>query len=149
MQAQMVHAAKERGPGSMHTEGSKSIWRALFSLMTLAVAVTGGVVIENPGGPLLAAGAEANPEKTPELPKHIVSIQHYKYMPEVLTIPVGDTIEWKNSDDVPHTATSTQKGFDSGNLPTGGTWEFHTTKPGEYFYYCTYHPNMKAKVIVK
>lgn len=142
MESETVRAATERGLRSVNTPGAKSTRRAFLSLMTLVVAVTGGAVIENPGRPSLAAGA-------PESSKHIVSIEHYKYMPEVLTIPVGDTIEWKNGDDVPHTATSIRKAFDSGNLPAGGTWEFHATKPGEYFYDCTYHRNMKAKLIVK
>ena len=123
--------------------------RALLSSVVLTVAIAGAVVVQNPGGPLLAARPEENAGKTAQSTKHIVSIERYQYMPAVLTIRVGDTIEWKNDDDVPHTATSLQKGFDSGNLATGATWEFHATKPGEYVYYCTYHPNMKAKVIVK
>lgn len=132
-QTGILRAIKERRPQFRNTISAKSTWRALLSLMTRAAAVGGGVVILNPARPLLTSSAEANAEVAPESSKHLVSIEHYKYMPEVLTVPVGNTIEWKNGDDVPHTATSIQKGFHSGNLPTGGTWEFRATKPGEYF----------------
>ena len=133
----------------MNTTKSKIAWRRFISSMVLTVAIAGAVVLENPKRTLLAASTQANRVKAPESKKHVVSIQRYKFVPEVLTIAAGDTVEWTNDDDVPHTATSIQKGFDSGNLPTGGTWEFGATQSGEFLYYCTYHPAMKAKLIVK
>lgn len=81
---------------------------------------------------------------------HTVAIRELKFQPAVLTVKVGDTVEWKNDDIVPHTATSTKpKKFDSGILPVGGFWKYVVTKRGTYFYNCTLHPNMKAELIVR
>jgi plastocyanin len=64
-------------------------------------------------------------------------------------VKVGETVTWVNDDTVAHTATS-QGGalFDSGNLPTGGTFRFTFTKAGTYHYFCTIHPWMKGVVVV-
>jgi plastocyanin len=84
------------------------------------------------------------------LQTHTVIIRDLKFQPAVLTVRVGDTVEWKNDDIVPHTATSTRpKKFDSGILPVGSSWKYVATKRGIYLYDCTLHPNMKAELIVR
>lgn len=81
---------------------------------------------------------------------HTVVIRELKFQPAVLTVSVGDTVKWKNDDIVPHTATSTEsKEFDSGNLAVGSSWKYVARKKGTYFYICTLHPNMKAKLVVR
>jgi len=67
-----------------------------------------------------------------------------------LTVNAGDTVEWKNSDIVPHTATSTDsKTFDSGRIEVGAKWEYVATKKGIFNYECTFHPNMQGQLVVK
>lgn len=79
-----------------------------------------------------------------------VLINHFKYLPDTLTVHQGDTVEWKNADIVPHTATATDgKAFDSGAIATGASWRLTITKAGTYDYRCTLHPNMNAKRIVQ
>jgi plastocyanin len=79
-----------------------------------------------------------------------VLIDHFKYQPEILTVHVGDTVEWKNVDIVPHTVTAVdRKVFDSGRIVKGAAWRFTVTKKGAYDYACTLHPNMKAKLIAQ
>lgn len=79
-----------------------------------------------------------------------VVINHFKYQPDTLTIHVGDTVEWKNIDIVPHTATAMdKKSFDSGLIATGNSWRFTFTRTGTYNYECTLHPNMKAKLVIQ
>jgi plastocyanin len=97
-----------------------------------------------PGGFVLAA--------VPKGPQtHTIVVREIKFQPAVLTVKVGDTVEWRNDDIVPHTATSTAqpKKFDSGILPVGSSWKYVVTKRGTYFYTCTLHPNMKAELIVR
>ena len=95
------------------------------------------------GGFVLAAGP-----KGPQT--HTVAIREAEFQPAVLTVKVGDTVEWRNDDIVPHTATSTEpKKFDSGILPVGSSWKYVVTKRGTYFYNCTLHPNMKGTLIVR
>jgi plastocyanin len=78
-----------------------------------------------------------------------VLMKDFKYQPSVLTVKVGDTIEWKNADIFPHTVTAVDKGFDSTAISPGHSWKFMVRTAGTLNYFCTLHPNMKAKVIVQ
>jgi plastocyanin len=73
------------------------------------------------GGSVLAA--------VPKDPQtYTVVIREVKFQPAVLTVKVGDTVEWRNDDIVAHTATSTKpKKFDSGILPVGSSWKYVVT----------------------
>ena len=73
------------------------------------------------------------------------------YLPQAITIVIGvnNTVTWVNSDDVPHTVTSSGGSFDSGNINSGQSWTYTFTAPGTYPYFCSYHPWMKGTVIVK
>jgi len=80
----------------------------------------------------------------------VVTINHFRYDPPTLTVRAGDVVEWKNVDMVPHTATTVDgKSFDSGSIATGTSWRFTTVRKGTYEYLCTFHPNMKATLVVK
>ena len=82
-----------------------------------------------------------------------VVIRSFKFQPETVTVHAGDTVEWKNDDIVPHTATADgdpQKAtFDSSGIPTGATWRYVPRNQGKYNYTCTLHPNMEGKLIVQ
>ncbi len=80
---------------------------------------------------------------------HTIAIHGYEFVPATLTINVGDTVEWKNEDIVPHTATSDGKGFDSKNIEPKAAWKTVISKAGDYAYHCDFHPTMKAKLMVK
>jgi plastocyanin len=81
---------------------------------------------------------------------HTVRIDRFLFEPPVLTVHVGEIVEWKNAGSVPHTATSTDgKTFDSGSIASGRSWRFKAVKKGTFNYVCTLHPNMKGKVIVQ
>lgn len=79
-----------------------------------------------------------------------ILIDHFNYQPDTLAIHVGDTVEWKNVDIVPHTATATdKKSFDSGPIAKGTSWRSTFNRKGTYGYECIFHPNMKAKLVVQ
>ena len=82
-----------------------------------------------------------------------VVIRGFKFVPAAVTVHAGDTVEWKNDDIVPHTATAdgeAQKpAFDSGTIRTGATWRYVAQNKGTYNYTCTLHPNMKGELIVQ
>ena len=73
---------------------------------------------------------------------HTVTIEGMKFVPETRTVKRGD------KDVVPHTATAKGK-FDSGNIAAGKRWSHAMTKAGRYDYVCTFHPGMKAVVVVQ
>lgn len=72
------------------------------------------------------------------------------YSVNVLTVPVGTTVTWTNDDPgMMHTVTSADGIFDSGFLNEGDTWSYTFDEPGEYEYFCSPHPWMRAKVVVE
>ena len=78
----------------------------------------------------------------------VVVIKQLKFQPNVVTVSAGETVTWKNEDIVPHTATS--DAFDSRSIAVGESWSWKApARPGDYFYICTLHPNMKAKLTVR
>jgi plastocyanin len=60
---------------------------------------------------------------------------------------VGDTIEWINKDIFAHTATARNGDWDV-TLPPKKTVTSVLKKAGTVDYYCRFHPNMKATLIV-
>lgn len=80
---------------------------------------------------------------------YTVTMDASRFDIDVLTVKVGDTVIWVNKDLVAHTATSQAGGFDSGRINPGKSWKYSLKKAGEFPYTCTYHPTMKAMLIVK
>ncbi len=71
------------------------------------------------------------------------------YSVNVLRVPVGTTVRWTNEDTVPHTVTDAAGSFDSGFFNQGESWSYTFDAAGEFEYFCTPHPWMRAKVIVE
>ena len=78
-----------------------------------------------------------------------VKIDNFVFGPQTLTVPVGTTVTWTNSDDIPHTSVSTDGVFKSKVLDTDENFSYTFTKAGTYPYYCTIHPKMTGKVVVQ
>ena len=80
-----------------------------------------------------------------------VVIRGFKFDPETVTVNQGDTVEWKNEDIVPHTATEdvAKPAFDSGTIQVGAMWRYVARNKGTHNYTCTLHPNMEGKLIVQ
>jgi plastocyanin len=71
------------------------------------------------------------------------------YSPVTFAVKVGTTVTCVNHDGTTHTVTSKGSSlFDSGNIPTGGTFSYTFTQPGTYQYYCTTHPWMTGTIVV-
>jgi plastocyanin len=105
----------------------------------LALALVGAIVSLMP----LAAPPPARAAE------HTVQIADSAFSPATLTIGVGDTVTWRNADDRPHTVTSNDGAFDSGNLDEDLGFSFTFTEPGTYTYRCDYHPDMQATIVVE
>lgn len=79
-----------------------------------------------------------------------VRIRDFKFVPETLSVKVGDTVTWANEDSAKHTVTSeTGDEINSEELGKGGSFTHTFNEPGEYTYFCSLHPSMKARIIVK
>ena len=79
----------------------------------------------------------------------VIPIKNFDFGPMVVTVPVGGSVTWKNLDGEPHTVVSTDGQFRSPALDEGDSFTFKFSKPGEYAYICSIHPQMKARIIVK
>jgi plastocyanin len=80
-----------------------------------------------------------------------VIIAKLLYAPVETTLHVGDTITWVNNDPIAHTATV--KASAPGRpwemkIPPGKSASMQMMTAGTIDYYCRFHPNMKARIIV-
>ena len=99
---------------------------------------------------LLAAGsrsAKANDQASAA--SAAVKIDNFVFGPQTITVPVGATVTWTNSDDIPHTAVSTEGVFKSKVMDTDEKFSYTFTKAGTYSYYCSIHQKMTGKVVVQ
>jgi plastocyanin len=71
------------------------------------------------------------------------------FRPATITINVGDTVTWRNTDDVPHTSTSEDDVWDSGSLGAGEEFSFTFEEAGTFPYFCEFHPGMEGTVVVQ
>ena len=71
------------------------------------------------------------------------------YSVNVITVKAGTTITWTNDDAMMHTVTAVDGSFDSGFMEEGDTWSYTFDTVGEFEYFCSPHPWMRAKVIVE
>lgn len=80
-----------------------------------------------------------------------VQMVNYAFAPASITVNEGDTITWTNQDTAPHTVTTTSgpQSLNSPYLSKGQSWSYTFSSPGTYEYYCTVHPDMRARVIVQ
>ena len=78
-----------------------------------------------------------------------VKIDNFSFAPETLDVTVGTTVTWTNRDDIPHTVVSTDGVFMSKVRDTDEKFSYTFTKAGTYPYFCSVHPKMTGKVVVK
>jgi YVTN family beta-propeller protein len=74
-------------------------------------------------------------------------IDRFAFEPTLAAAP-GEAITWTNGDAVPHTVTSADRLWDSGNLATGDSYSVTLDVPGSYPYFCSLHPYMRGMVVV-
>jgi len=79
-----------------------------------------------------------------------IKIDNFSFAPATLTVPAGATVTWVNHDDVPHIVVSKNgKDFKSPVMDTDQKFTHSFARAGTYDYYCSIHPMMIGKVIVK
>jgi plastocyanin len=79
----------------------------------------------------------------------IIVIKDFAFSPSTLTVVPGTTVTWVNKDESPHTIAEKGKTFRSAALDTNDRFSYTFAQPGEFTYYCTMHPMMVGKIIVK
>ncbi len=74
---------------------------------------------------------------------HEVQVRDFQFSPEVITINLGDTLNFNWTGVIPHTVTSDApagpNAFNSGLLSHGASWQYIPNATGSFPYYCIPH----------
>ncbi|HTM03022.1 MAG TPA: carboxypeptidase regulatory-like domain-containing protein [Vicinamibacterales bacterium] len=75
---------------------------------------------------------------------------HETFVPRVVAIPVGSTVDFPNDDDIYHNvfSLSTAKNFNLGRYPRGKSRKVTFDKPGLVRVFCDIHSHMSATIVV-
>ena len=76
-----------------------------------------------------------------------ITMENLVISPADASAKVGDTVEWINKDIFAHTATARNGDWDV-TMPPNKTVTSVLNKAGTVEYYCRFHPNMKATLVV-
>jgi plastocyanin len=78
-----------------------------------------------------------------------VTLRNIAYDPQRVSVKVGEEVKWTNRDGFPHTVTSDNNSFDSGDVGTDKSYSFRFTQAGTYAYHCQIHgKNRMAGTVV-
>ena len=117
--------------------------------VVIAVVLTGcgGAADDGPTASEREKTATA-PAQAPTAPG-TVAMKDVKFVPDRLTIKVGDKVTWRNEESLDHNVVA-QKGakFRSRAFGQSGTYTFTAKKPGTINYVCTLHPGMNGALVV-
>jgi plastocyanin len=145
-----------------------SLWRICSSALTLMVAcaagatVSGSVRLRDSKDPAVRKHMDYSgvvvwlervngPRPVPVAIKHARMLQKDKtFVPHILAIPVGSTVDFPNLDPIFHNAFSNYNGqiFDVGLYPPGTSRTVHFSRPGIVRVFCNIHANMSAVIAV-
>jgi plastocyanin len=132
------------------------IWLNLRNAVPLKIFILSVLVFAAPSAVARAAHVKHHPAAKTQMAKSsaatvpkAVQIKGFAFKPAVLMVAVGTTVTWTNTDDEAHTVTSATKLFHSAALDTGNEYSFTFTRAGDYSYFCSLHPNMTGKIVVK
>jgi plastocyanin len=128
---------------------------AILLLATTAAADTGTVkgTISAASGPVADAVVMIDTPSAPAAagaPHAVVTQRDMKFVPHVLTVVAGTTVDFPNRDPLLHNVVSSSpaKRFDLGMYPQGETKSVTFDTPGVVELRCHVHPAMSAFVVV-
>jgi plastocyanin len=78
-----------------------------------------------------------------------VKIADFKFMPAKISVPTGTKLVFANVDKAAHTATASDRSFDTGSIRRGKRATVTLGKAGTFAYICDFHPFMKGTVVVE
>lgn len=80
---------------------------------------------------------------------HAIAIKGTSFEPNAVTVAVGDTVTFTNTNRAQHTATADDGSFDTGRLKMGETATVTMETAGTVAFKCTVHPGMRGTIEVK
>jgi len=92
--------------------------------------------------PAKPAGARARPASVR------VHMAHNRFLPHRITVHLGQTVRWTNSDAVAHTVASQTLRVSSEAIGPGKTFTYRPRRTGSFRYFCTIHFGQTGRLIV-
>ena len=77
-----------------------------------------------------------------------VSMMDHAFLPVRISVPVGTTLTWANQGAVIHTATASNRAWDTGDVPSGGSASVTFTSAGTFNYNSSPHTWMIGQINV-
>ena len=93
--------------------------------------------------------APVGPSSPVTIPTGAASLGDRAYSPDEITVAVGSTVTWTNTDTVAHTSTSNGSGWNSGTIAPGQQFSTTLQTAGTFAYHCAIHPGMVGTVTVR
>ncbi len=96
------------------------------------------------------AGSDASPFLTQPVAHRQIDQRNKRFVPHILAIPTGTTVDFPNSDPIFHNAFSNFEGkvFDIGLYSPGTSRSVRFDRPGVVRVFCNIHPTMSAIIVV-
>jgi plastocyanin len=116
---------------------------------TYSVAPGPGYAVPGPNytpAPGVAPGPRPMP--APSATASTVSAKDNSFDPATLNVQVGTTVRWVNNGTRPHTVTSSEGKWDSGELAPGASYTVTFMTAGTYKYHCKLHKGMEGTIVV-
>ncbi len=97
---------------------------------------------------VMADSADINTDKGLEAPAEM-SIIDFDYSPDAVTIDAGTAVRFTNDGDENHTVTADDLTWGSGTMAPGVNYIKKFEEAGNYYFFCSYHPDMTGVIIVE
>lgn len=122
---------------------------AICLIMAVATACGGSGTSSEQSGTATATASPAETSGPAAAAGSTITIASMKFG-DTVTVSPGAQVTIKNDDTVEHSVTSDDKGKFDVHVDGGEQGTLTApTEPGEYTFYCVYHPSMKSTLIVK
>ena len=122
---------------------SRRVFVSTILLFTIACASG------DPSSPNSPSPAPNGSSSAVTIPMNAEVLGDRAYVPGVVTVAVGNTVTWMNTDSVSHTSTSDPTGWDSGIVAPGAAFSRSFQSAGSFRYHCAIHPGMIGTVVVR
>ena len=139
-----------RNIGSVILAFRETVILGVISVLVLSACSTGNEVAATTATAGSAEPTTAVPQTstTASTVDAAITIANFSFT-VAATASVGTPITIENQDSASHTWTSVDEVFDSGGLAPGDTFEFTFEEPGEYAFFCSFHPTqMTGRITV-
>ena len=96
-----------------------------------------------------ASGGSGAASAGPVLTTHVELPRSYRFDPPAISVSVGSTVTWTNSDNFTHSVQFDGDAAPGAVMRPGQSTSRTFDTPGSYAYICTFHPqDMKGVVVV-